>query len=62
MKKIRHAKIIETIQKYDVETQEELANYLREATKLMKYRYRILEKEMPMTCEGLTEGEKNCGN
>ncbi len=31
MKKIRHAKIIETIQKYDVETQEELANYLREA-------------------------------
>ncbi len=31
MKKIRHAKIIETIQKYDVETQEELANYLRDA-------------------------------
>ncbi|MCM1064108.1 MAG: arginine repressor [Eubacterium sp.] len=31
MKKIRHAKIIETIQKHDVETQEELANYLREA-------------------------------
>ena len=31
MKKTRHAKIIEVIQKYDVETQEELANYLREA-------------------------------
>lgn len=31
MKKIRHAKIIEMIQKHDVETQEELANYLREA-------------------------------
>ncbi|MCM1540973.1 MAG: arginine repressor [Blautia sp.] len=31
MKKIRHAKIIETIQKHDVETQEELAEYLREA-------------------------------
>ncbi|MCI9321598.1 MAG: arginine repressor [Lachnospiraceae bacterium] len=31
MKKIRHAKIIETIQKHDVETQEELANYLRDA-------------------------------
>jgi len=31
MKKIRHAKIIEMIQKYDVETQEELANYLKEA-------------------------------
>ena len=31
MKKIRHAKIIETIQKHDVETQEELASYLREA-------------------------------
>ena len=35
-----------------------LANYLREATKLMKYRYRILEKEIPMTCEGVAEGEK----
>lgn len=31
MKKIRHSKIIEIIQKYDVETQEELAGYLREA-------------------------------
>ena len=31
MKKIRQAKIIEMIQKHDVETQEELANYLREA-------------------------------
>lgn len=31
MKKIRHAKMIEIIQKHDVETQEELANYLREA-------------------------------
>ena len=31
MKKISHAKIIETIQKHDVETQEELANYLRDA-------------------------------
>lgn len=31
MKKNRHAKIIEMIQKYDVGTQEELANYLREA-------------------------------
>lgn len=31
MKKIRHAKIIEMIQKHDVETQEELAGYLREA-------------------------------
>lgn len=30
MKKTRHAKIIEIIQKHDVETQEELANYLRE--------------------------------
>ena len=30
MKKTRHAKIIEMIQKHDVETQEELANYLRE--------------------------------
>lgn len=31
MKKIRHAKIIEIIQKYDVETQEELAGRLRDA-------------------------------
>lgn len=31
MKKIRHAKIIEIIQKYDVETQEELARRLGEA-------------------------------
>ena len=31
MKKIRHAKIIELIQKYDVETQEELAGKLRDA-------------------------------
>ncbi len=31
MKKIRHAKIIEIIQKRDVATQEELADYLREA-------------------------------
>ncbi len=31
MKKIRHAKIIEIIQMHDVETQEELANYLRKA-------------------------------
>lgn len=31
MKKIRHAKIIEMIQKHDVETQEELADYLKEA-------------------------------
>lgn len=31
MKKIRHTKIIEIIQKYDVETQEELAGRLREA-------------------------------
>lgn len=30
MKKTRHAKIIELIQKHDVETQEELANYLRD--------------------------------
>ena len=30
MKKTRHAKIIEVIQKHDVETQEELANFLRE--------------------------------
>ncbi len=31
MKKIRHGKIVEIIQKYDVETQEELAGRLREA-------------------------------
>lgn len=31
MKKIRHNKIIELIQKYDVETQEELASRLRDA-------------------------------
>jgi len=31
MKKVRHEKIIEIIQKYDVETQEELAGRLREA-------------------------------
>ena len=31
MKKIRHRKIVEIIEKYDVETQEELANYLKEA-------------------------------
>ncbi len=31
MKKSRHAKIVELIEKYDVETQEELADYLREA-------------------------------
>lgn len=31
MKKVRHKKIIEIIQKYDVETQEELASRLREA-------------------------------
>lgn len=31
MKKIRHNKIIELIQKYDVETQEELAGRLRDA-------------------------------
>ena len=31
MKKIRHAKIVEIIQKFDVETQEELAGRLREA-------------------------------
>lgn len=30
MKKTRHTKIIEVIQKHDVETQEELANFLRE--------------------------------
>lgn len=31
MKKIRHRKIIELIEKYDIETQEELAGYLKEA-------------------------------
>lgn len=31
MKKIRHRKIVEIIQKIDVETQEELAKYLKEA-------------------------------
>lgn len=31
MKKSRHTKIVELIEKYDVETQEELADYLREA-------------------------------
>lgn len=31
MKKVRHRKIVEIIEKYDVETQEELAEYLREA-------------------------------
>lgn len=31
MKKIRHRKIIELIEKYDVETQEELANHLKDA-------------------------------
>ena len=31
MKKIRHRKIVELIQKFDVETQEELAKYLKEA-------------------------------
>lgn len=31
MKKIRHRKIVEVIEKYDVETQEELAGYLKEA-------------------------------
>lgn len=31
MKKIRHRKIVEIIDKYEVETQDELANYLREA-------------------------------
>jgi len=31
MKKIRHRKIVEIIQKFDVETQEELAKYLKEA-------------------------------
>lgn len=31
MKKIRHAKIVELVEKYDIETQEELANYLEQA-------------------------------
>ena len=31
MKKIRHRKIVEIIEKYDVETQEELASYLKDA-------------------------------
>ena len=31
MKKIRHRKIVEIIERYDVEPQEELANYLKEA-------------------------------
>lgn len=31
MKKVRHRKIVEVIEKYDVETQEELAGYLKEA-------------------------------
>ena len=31
MKKIRHQKILEIIQKHDVETQEELASYLKDA-------------------------------
>ncbi len=31
MKKIRHRKIVDIIEKYDVETQEELAAYLKEA-------------------------------
>ena len=31
MKKIRHRKIVEIIERYDVETQEELANYLKDA-------------------------------
>lgn len=31
MKKIRHRKIVEIIEKYDVETQEELASYLKAA-------------------------------
>lgn len=35
-----------------------LANYLREATKLMNYRYRILERGIPVTDGGLTEGKK----
>lgn len=31
MKKLRHAKIVELIEKHDVETQEELADYLKES-------------------------------
>lgn len=31
MKKVRHSKIIEIIEKHDVETQEELASYLKKA-------------------------------
>ncbi len=31
MKKIRHRKIVEIIERYDVETQEELAGYLKDA-------------------------------
>lgn len=31
MKKIRHRKIVEIIEKYDVETQEDLAGYLKDA-------------------------------
>lgn len=31
MKKIRHAKIVELVEKYNIETQEELANYLEQA-------------------------------
>lgn len=31
LKKVRHGKIIEIIENHDVETQEDLANYLREA-------------------------------
>lgn len=31
MKKVRHSKIVDIIQKYDVETQEELAEYLKAA-------------------------------
>ncbi len=31
MKKVRHGKIVEIVEKYDVETQEELAAYLKEA-------------------------------
>lgn len=31
MKKVRHKTIVELIQKHDVETQEELANYLKDA-------------------------------
>ena len=31
MKKVRHKAIVDIINKYNVETQEELANYLKEA-------------------------------